>query len=51
MIDSLGIMHLIGFLEQEMGLTIGDGEMVHENFETMRKILKFIERKQFNSPR
>ena len=45
-IDSLGMLKLIGFLEQDLGLTIGDGEVAPENFETLRKILQFIERKK-----
>jgi acyl carrier protein len=45
-IDSLGMLKLIGFLEQEIGVAIGDGEVSPENFETMRKILEFIERKR-----
>jgi acyl carrier protein len=45
-IDSLGMLRLIGFLEQEVGLTIGDGEVAPENFETLRKIQEFIERKR-----
>lgn len=45
-IDSLGMLRLISFLEQEMNLTVGDGEVAPENFETMRKILEFVERKQ-----
>jgi acyl carrier protein len=45
-IDSLGMLRLIAFLEEEGGLAIGDGDVNPENFETMRKILEFIERKE-----
>jgi acyl carrier protein len=45
-LDSLAMLKLIGFLEQELGLTIGDGEVVPENFETLRCILEFIDRKR-----
>jgi acyl carrier protein len=45
-IDSLGILRLIGFLEQEAGLTIGDGEVSPENFATIRTILAFVDRKK-----
>ncbi len=45
-IDSLAMLKLIGFLEQELGLTIGDGEVAPENFETLRNILEFVERKK-----
>jgi acyl carrier protein len=46
LIDSLGMLRLITFLEQEMGVTIGDGEVAPENFETLRKISEFVTRKQ-----
>lgn len=46
MIDSLAMLRLIGFLEEEFGLTIGDGEVTPDNFETMRQLLQFLERKQ-----
>ena len=45
-IDSLGMLRLIGFLEQESGLAIGDGEVTPDNFETVRKIASFVERKR-----
>lgn len=45
-IDSLGILRLIGFLEQEAGLTIGDGEVSPDNFASIRAILAFIDRKK-----
>ena len=31
-IDSLGMLKLIGFLEQDMGLTIGDGDVKKQDF-------------------
>lgn len=45
-IDSLGMLRLIEFLEGEMGLQIGDGDVNPENFETLGKILEFVDRKQ-----
>ena len=46
LIDSLAMLRLIGFLEEEFSLTIGDGEVTPDNFETMRQLLQFLERKQ-----
>jgi len=48
-IDSLALLRLIGFLEQEFGLTIGDGEVMPENWETLRSITEFVERKASES--
>ena len=44
-IDSLGMLRLITFVEQEFGITVGDGDVGTDNFETLRKITAFIERK------
>jgi acyl carrier protein len=44
-LDSLWMLRLIGFVEETTGLTISDGEVTPENFETIRKILDFIDRK------
>lgn len=48
-IDSLGMLRLIMFLEQETGITVGDGEVVPESFETLRQIVQFVERKKGSS--
>ena len=46
LIDSLAMLRLISFLEEEIGVTIADGEVTPDNFETMRQLLQFLERKQ-----
>lgn len=38
MVDSLGILRLIAFLELEIGRPITDGEVVMEHFRTIRTI-------------
>ena len=48
LIDSLAMLRLIGFLEEEFSLTIGDGDVTLDNFETMRHLMQFLERKQAN---
>ena len=44
-LDSLALLRLITFLEQEMGIVIGDGDVVSDNFETLGKITAFVEGK------
>jgi acyl carrier protein len=44
-IDSLGMLRLITFLEEELGTKIADGDVVAENFETIRKIAAFVDEK------
>ena len=41
-IDSTGIMELLGFLEERYGVTFRDDELVGENFESVQRIADFI---------
>ena len=45
-LDSLGMLRLITFLEERFGLQIGDGDVGDENFGTLNRLVKFVERKQ-----
>ncbi len=44
-IDSLGLLNMISFLEGEFGIKIGDDEIVLENFETVTRIRSLVEDK------
>lgn len=44
-IDSLGIMKLILFMEESFGIAINDEEIIPENFQTLNKMAKFVEMK------
>jgi len=46
LLDSLTLLQLIAFVEDEYSLSIADEEMVAENFETIRSIKMLIERKR-----
>jgi len=41
-VDSLGILDLVGYLEREFGITITDEDLVPEHFESLRRITKFV---------
>ncbi len=45
-VDSTGILEVVGFLEQEFDITIEDDEMVPENLDAIANIVAFIERKR-----
>ncbi len=45
-IDSLGIMKLIGFLEDSLSVQIDDMELVPENFSSIDAISTLVEKKQ-----
>lgn len=46
MIDSTGILELVGFLEERFGIAIADSDIVPANLDTIEKITAFIQRKQ-----
>lgn len=41
-IDSMGIMHLIAFMEENFGIVVDDREIVPENFQTLQSMEQFI---------
>jgi acyl carrier protein len=45
-IDSTGVLELVGFLEEEFALRIADDELVPENLDSIDNIVRFVERKQ-----
>jgi len=47
-IDSLGIMKLILFMEETFGIAVADDEIVPENFQTLNNMVKFVEQKKGN---
>lgn len=45
LVDSTGMLEVIGFLETEYGITVRDDETTPENLETIGRIARFVERK------
>ena len=48
-LDSLGILHLVGYLEGEFGIEIQDEELIADNFGTIRDIARLVRAKQSGS--
>jgi acyl carrier protein len=48
--DSLGVMEVISFLEQTYGLKVADGEITAANFGTLNAIAGYVEAKLADSP-
>jgi acyl carrier protein len=44
-VDSHGVMELVGFLEDRYGISVGDEDLSPENFETIAGIEAFVQRK------
>ena len=49
-IDSTGVLELVGFLEHELGLTVSDAELVPENLDSLSRLVAFVERKRREGP-
>ena len=45
-LDSLALLRLIAFIEDNIGIHIDDGEVVPDNFETLNVMTAFLESKQ-----
>jgi acyl carrier protein len=45
-IDSTGVLEVIGFLEREFGIEVADSEMLPENLDSIGKIAAYVERKK-----
>lgn len=46
LIDSTGILELVGFLEERFAITVADADIVPANLDTIDQIADFIARKQ-----
>jgi len=46
LIDSLGILDVVSFLESEFNIAVADEELLPENFGTVRDLTQFVITKQ-----
>jgi acyl carrier protein len=45
-LDSTGVLELVGFLEEQYAIKVEDEELIPENLETVRKITDYVRRKK-----
>jgi acyl carrier protein len=43
LVDSLGILDLVHFLEEEFSFSVSDDELLPENFESLKSVADFAE--------
>jgi acyl carrier protein len=43
-IDSLGVLDLVNFLEQEFSVAVADEDLTPENFQSIERMAQFVER-------
>lgn len=44
-IDSTGILEVVGFIEDEFGFEVADEELIPENFDSIEKLSAYIQAK------
>ena len=45
-IDSLGVLDVVSFMESEFNVNVADEELIPENFQSIDNMAAFVERKQ-----
>lgn len=45
-LDSLALLRLIAFIEEQFNVTVEDSEVIPENLETLNDIVAFVEQKK-----
>ncbi|WP_181172973.1 acyl carrier protein [Mesorhizobium sp. B2-7-3] len=45
-VDSTGVLEVIGFIEETFGITVEDSELLPENLDSIQGIARFIVRKK-----
>ena len=45
-IDSTGVLELVGFLEEKYGIQVEDADLVPENLDSVDNLVNYIKRKQ-----
>ncbi|CAN1559735.1 AcpP Acyl carrier protein [Rhabdaerophilaceae bacterium] len=46
LLDSLGVLQMMAFLSDELGIEIGDDDFTLDNFETVGALLAFVNRRK-----
>ncbi len=44
-VDSMGVMELVAFIQSEFGIEVAQNEIVVENFDSIRRLADFVRRK------
>ncbi len=44
-VDSMGVLELVGFLEESYGITVEDEELVPDNLDSIDNVVRYLRRK------
>jgi acyl carrier protein len=50
-LDSLGVLDLVSYLEREFAISVSDDDLVPEHFESLRRLAMFVEDRQAGASR
>lgn len=50
-VDSLGVIELVSFIEAQFGISVADHELTPENFDSVTKLSEYVARKLANGAR
>ncbi|MFN6120813.1 MAG: acyl carrier protein [Actinomycetes bacterium] len=45
LVDSLGVVEIVGWIEDRLGLTVAPADVVLEHFQTVRLMLDYLDRR------
>jgi acyl carrier protein len=45
-VDSTGVLEVVGFLEHDLGIRVADEELVPENLDSISRIAAYVDRKR-----
>ena len=45
LIDSTGVLELVGFLEEQFSIRVGDDELLPENLDSINGLVRFLDKK------
>lgn len=45
-IDSLGILQLVAFMEKQLGIQVPDEDVIFENFQSIRAMTEYVKQRQ-----
>jgi acyl carrier protein len=45
-IDSTGVLELVGFIEEHFGVSVSDSELVPDNLDSVNRVSDFVQRKR-----
>lgn len=48
-VDSLGVIELVSFIETQFGISVADHELTPENFDSVTKLSEYVARKLANN--